>query len=580
MRRQSRAQARRYVGAAVVLVAVTMGLAACGGTKVGQAGPKDPQAILRLPETGLATAGKPQRGGKLTYGVEADSAGGYCLAEGELAISGMLVVRAVYDTLTVPNAAGGYTPYLAKSLTHNAAYDEWTIGIRTGIKFSDGTDLTPQVVKDNLDAYRGKLPPRSPLLFMFVLKNIDTVTVKGDSVVVKTLKPWIAFPAYLYSSSRMGIMGESQLRDPKNCSSHLVGTGPFNKNPVYTPNLGVTAEANPHYWQTAPDGKPYPYADSIEFRILANGNVRDSAVEAGDVNIMHTADTEDMVGTLAKARDAGKVNMLVSEVAAEVSHLQLNDAVPPFNNLQMRQAIAMGADRSEINKEQNAGVPTVADGPFAPDSVAYLKDPGFPKFNLAKATALVKAYVKQGGKASFTLTTTTDPSTLRLAQLIQVKAEMTGVKVKLIERDQAALVNDAIGHKFQAMVFRNLPGGDPDTNYVWWYGAKSNPVNFSGYNDPEINRLLDAGRSETNPAKRIEDYKAISRRFAAMVWENWAWFTPWAVVESHNVHDILGPPLPGPDPSKPGLVSTTDPNLEPSHGLATGHSLIGLWIAK
>jgi hypothetical protein len=38
------------------------------------------------------------------------------------------------------------------------------------------------------------------------------------------------------------------------------------------------------------------------------------------------------------------------------------------------------------------------------------------------------------------------------------------------------------------MLFRNYPGGDPDINYVWWYG-EGNPVNFGGYDDPEINRL-------------------------------------------------------------------------------------------
>jgi peptide/nickel transport system substrate-binding protein len=587
MRLQSRVFSRRAISVAASLLAVSVALTACGGTKAGQGdkATKDAQAVLHEPETNLANAGKPQRGGNLIYGVEADTSGGFCLPEGQLAISGMLVVRAVYDTLTVPNANGDYVPYLAKSISHNAKYDEWTIGLRSGIKFSDGTPLTAQVVKDNLDAYRGTFPGRSPLLFTFVLKNIDSVTTTGPlTVKVKTKVPWVAFPAYLYSSSRMGIMGEKQLRDKNNCGTDLIGTGPFNKNPRYVPNQKVTAQANPNYWQTAPDGKPYPYADSIEFRVLPSGVIRDQAIISGDINVMHTTDTENVTGELLTAEKAGKINMLVSEASAEVSFLQLNDAAPPFDNLKMRQALAMGADRNAINQDQNNGVPTVANGPFAPDSIAFLQNTGFPKFNLAKAKALVKEYVKEGGKAEFSLTTTTDPSTLRLAQLIQQKAQQTGVKVKLITRDQAALINDAIGHKFQAMVFRNLPGGDPDGNYVWWYGkdksGAENPVNFSGYSDPVINKLLDEGRSEPDPAKRKTIYQNINREFGKMVWENWAWFTPWAVAENVKVHDILGPPLPGDDPSKPGDASTTDKSREPSPGLATGHSLIGLWIEK
>lgn len=46
------------------------------------------------------------------------------------------------------------------------------------------------------------------------------------------------------------------------------------------------------------------------------------------------------------------------------------------------------------------------------------------------------------------------------------------------------------------------------------------------------------------------------------------------------MHDVLGPPLPGDDPSKPGKASTTDPDFQPSTGLAVGHSLIGMWIDK
>jgi hypothetical protein len=50
------------------------------------------------------------------------------------------------------------------------------------------------------------------------------------------------------------------------------------------------------------------------------------------------------------------------------------------------------------------------------------------------------------------------------------------------------------------------------------------------------------------------------------------------VVEDSNVHGILGPPLPGDDPSEPGEASTDDPAQQPSKGLANGHSLLGLWI--
>lgn len=571
---------RRSALTAMVL-ALTLVAAACGGTKSGDKqntkNLDDVGLNAKAGESGLKDAGTPQRGGTLVYGLEADSSGGFCLPEGQLAISGMMVVRAIYDTLTVPNNAGGYTPYLAKSVEPSDDYKTWTITVRDGIKFHDGSALTGEVVKNNIDAYRGAYPTRKPLLFTFVLNNIESTSADGQVVTVKTKVPWVAFPAFLYSSSRMGIMAQAQLDDEKTCDRKLIGTGPF-KFVSWTPNEKLVAKANPDYWQTAPDGKPYPYADGIEFRPIPDTKVRLNSLESSSgTNIIQTSDATSIGGPLKDLRDAGKLNMLVSEDGAEVSFIQLNSTQPPFDNADMRKALAMGSNRTEINQILNDGLPTVANGPFYKDSIGYVADPGFPKYDEAGAKKLVEKYVAGGGKAAFTITSTNDPNTIRIAELVQQRAKKIGVTVKIIVRDQAALINDAIGKKYQAMLFRNYPGGDPDINYVWWYG-EGNPVNFGGYDDPVINKLMDEGRSEPDEAKRKQIYQDVNKEFAKQVWSMWSWFTPWAVVEKANVHNILGPPLPGADPSQPGEESTDDPEYQPFTGLATGHSLIGLWI--
>ena len=229
---QPSVRSRRAPRLVAVLLATAVLATACGGTKSDDSAGSDggggsTPAGWERPEngveTGLADAGEPVRGGRLVYAVEAESTAGYCLSEAQLAISGMMVVRAFYDTLTVPNADGEYVPYLAEDVQPNDDYTQWTITLREGVKFHDGSDLTAEVVRNNLDAYRGVVgsstaetvtphPTREPLLFLFVMDNIDNVEVTGDlEVTVTTKVPWVAFNAFLYSSGRLGITAQAQL---------------------------------------------------------------------------------------------------------------------------------------------------------------------------------------------------------------------------------------------------------------------------------------------------------------------------------------------------------------------------------
>ena len=168
----------RRARAVACLVVVALAAAACGGggddTGGGSGGSGGGDA---------AEEGTPTPGGRVVYGLEAETTDGWCLPEAQLAISGIMVARTIYDTLTRPNAEGVFEPWLAESVEPNDDYTEWTIGLRDGVTFHDGTELTAEVVKNNLDAYRGQYPTRSPLLFTFVFDNVESVDVVDDATV-------------------------------------------------------------------------------------------------------------------------------------------------------------------------------------------------------------------------------------------------------------------------------------------------------------------------------------------------------------------------------------------------------------
>jgi peptide/nickel transport system substrate-binding protein len=550
--------------ALLLLLTLALVASSCGGKKAGsddKAGGGDDNETEQGVETGLEDAGEPQRGGKIVYGLEAETDGGWCLSDSQLAISGIQVAKTIYDTLTIPNSKGEYVPYLAESFEHNDAYDEWTFNLRDGVKFHNGEDLTAEVVKNNFDAYRGKYEGRSSLLFSFVFTNLESVEVVDDlTVKFNTVEPWVAFPGFVYSSGRTGIMAQEQLDDPDNCDSDLIGTGPF-KLKNWTRNQSFTAVANTDYWFEAPDEKPYPYLDEIEYQPITEGQQRLNALQAGDIQAMHTSGAKEIL-SLRDDVEAGNANLIESNKFGEVSYIMLNAEKAPLGDINIRKALQLGIDRQLLNETISNNLPELAEGPYAPGNLGHLDTTGWPEFNPEEAKKLVDAYEAENGDINLTLSATPDPEVIRTAELVQSMAGDIGIELQLKTVDQATLINLAIGGEFDINLWRNHPGGDPDTQFVWW--KSDSVVNFGNINSPEIDRLLDAGRSETDAAKRKEIYEDLNRAFTEEAWNIWMWYTPWAVGLATDVHNVLGPDLP-------------DDGGTAFPGLATGHSVLGLW---
>jgi peptide/nickel transport system substrate-binding protein len=221
----------------------------------------------------------------------------------------------------------------------------------------------------------------------------------------------------------------------------------------------------------------------------------------------------------------------------------LNSSKPPFDDILARRAVQYARNTEEINQIRNRGIPQLATGPFGPGTMGYLKDAGVPKPNLKKARKLVAEYeAKHGSPPHYTYTSVATPDNVAVAELVKEQAAKVGIEVTIRTVDQATLINEALAGNFQGMGFRNHPGGDPDTQGVWWKSGSA--LNFGRINDPEIDRLLDAGRVETDPEQRVQIYEDLNRRFADQAWNLWSWYTVWGLAAKNDVKGILGPPLP------------------------------------
>jgi peptide/nickel transport system substrate-binding protein len=510
-------------------------------------------------------AGPPQSGGKVIFGLEAETTNGWCLPEGQLAISGIMVARALYDTLTAPDGDGNFVPFLAQSVTPNDDFTEWTIELREGIKFHDGSDLTAEVVKNNLDAYRNQYPGRTSLLFQFVLQDISEVTVDDPlNVRVTMARPWASFPSFLYSSGRMGMVAQAQLDDADDCAGNMIGTGPF-KLVDWQVNSRLAAESNPDYWRTDDDGNQLPYLDEIEFRPITEAQQRLNALESGGIDAFHTTDIA-TIEELRNLADDGQVNLTESDENAEVGNLMLNATEPPFDNQIARQAAATAIDREEVNQIISKGIPTIANGPFSPGTIGHLDDTGYPDYDPDGAKELVQQYEDETGQPlQVQISSPPEPETRQLVDLTAQYFEEAGMDVTTTTFDQSELIQTAIQRDYQAITWRNYPGLDPDNNYVWWYGG-GNPVNFMGFDDPEVNDLLDQGRATADPDERQDIYAQLNQEFANENYMLWASWTLWDVGTADDVHGVVG--------ARPPAESGGNGDYE---GLALGNDMALMW---
>jgi peptide/nickel transport system substrate-binding protein len=480
-------------------------------------------------------ASSPKQGGEVTYGLESETGSGWCPSTQRLAISGIMVATAIYDTLTVPNSKGEIVPYLAKSITSNDDSTEWVVTLREGVTFHDGTPVDATAVKGALDAHR------QATLTGAALKNVTDVRVDTPTqLTITTGVPWPELPWALYFDGRINIVAPAQLADPATCPTNLIGSGPF-KKVSYTPNQELVTERNPNYWQKDAKGNQLPYLDKLTFKPVAEAAQRTNSLSGGQLDIIHTADGQQVD---ALEQQASNLTLMREKPGRrEVRYYLMNTAKPPLDDLNARKAIAMAIDREQINELRNNGLFAIPDGPFDTAVDGYLKNPGYPKYNPKQAKKLADAYKDaHGGEFSVVLEHTNDPANVAEADIIKQQLAKVGIDATLKQDDQTAFVVAAVSGNFSIMLWRQHPGSDPDQQYPWWQVGST--VNFGKFDDPELQALLDQGRAETDPAARKKIYEDVNRRFAEQVYNVWAYNSEWVVASNKSVKGLAGPPLP------------------------------------
>ena len=240
--------ARGAVGAAGVAAAGVGGgslLAACSSSPT-------PSATKGTGTRDGISSATPKKGGAITFGTE-DEDQSFDPATGRFDETGVLYARTVFDPLTIVAQDGSIQPYLAQSVTPNEDYSVWTIGVRPGVLFHDGTTCDAAAIAGSIEHF---LTGELGITLTPSLAKTNAISVTAPDTVTITLnQPWVPFPAYLTGGigGQGGYIIAPAMIANKNGGMHPIGTGPFVFED-WVPNDHFTSTRNPHYWRP---GLPY-----------------------------------------------------------------------------------------------------------------------------------------------------------------------------------------------------------------------------------------------------------------------------------------------------------------------------------
>ena len=422
----------------------------------------------------------------------------------------------LYDQKVEQASLGSIVPDLASQWSWNAEGTALTFTLRQGVSWHDGKPFTARDVKCTWDLLLGRgteqlrVNPRKTWY-----GNLDEVQVNGDHEVTFRLKrkqpAFIALLASGFSPVYPCHVPPAQMRLTP------VGTGPF-KFVEFRRNEMIRVTRNPNYWKPG-----RPYLDGIEWKIIKSQSTGVLAFLANQVDMtspyfLQAPVIRDIRSQAPKATCA----LVPSNVQRNVI---INRSAPPFNNSELRRAVALVLDRKAFIDTLTLGTGQIGGALLAPPEGIWglpedlvHKLPGYHP-DVAKSRTEAREIMKKfgyGPNNRLKLKVSTrdiapyrDPAVILIDQLkeIFIDAELETVDTtvwypKMIRKDYT--------------IGLNLTGNgldDPDQAFYENYACGSDS-NYDGYCNHDLDKLFEQQSMEADQGKRKAIVFDIERHLA------------------------------------------------------------------
>jgi peptide/nickel transport system substrate-binding protein len=406
---------------------------------------------------------------------------------------GVMSNLVIYDQHVAQNSLKDIVPDLAESWAWSEDGKDLTFKLRQGVKWHDGVPFTAADVKYTFDLLQGKgdaklrANPRKEWW-----QNVDSVTANGDfEAVIHLKRPQPALLTLLasgYSPIYPCHVPPAQMR------TRPIGTGPF-KFVEYKPNEYIKVAKNPDYWKPG-----RPYLDGIEYDIVPNRSTAILGFVAGQYDMTWPYSvTPPLVRDIAKQAPSA---ICVTATNNGATNLLVNRDAPPFDNPDLRKALALTIDRKSFIDIMTEGQAKIGGAMLPPPEGLWgmpeemLRTiPGYGpdvQKNRADARAIMEK-LGYGPDKKLELKVSTrnvptfrDPAVIMIDQLKEIYVDAT------LETVETANWFPKIVRKDYAVAINNTGSGvdDPDQQFYENYACGSQR-NYSGYCNKELDKKFD-----------------------------------------------------------------------------------------
>ena len=396
------------------------------------------------------------------------------------------VLENVFDTLVEPDANLEMKPALAQSWTVSPDQLEWTFKLRPGVRWHDGSAFTAD---DVVYSYRRIIDEKLSNVDKF--SAVTDVSARGpDTVVIRVDAPTPNLLTNLGGFKGMAIVQRRNVETGQ-IATHPVGTGPFSFASQRSGD-SITLKANPDYWAGPPK------LPGVTFQFISEPSTALSALQAGEIDWTDSIPPQ----RVSQLRNDDSVHLAVAP-SNDYWYLALNEARPPWNDVRVRQAIAFAVDRDAIVAATSYGT-AVANQLAIPEGNPWYTRYDRYRHDVDEAKRLLEQAGAQPTRLDM-LVTNEYPETVTAAQVIADNLEPLGITVNIRTVDMATWLDEQNSGNFDMLMMGWLGNIDPDDFYYAQHHTDG-ANNAQKFSNTDVDRLLDAGRVETDRQRRADDY--------------------------------------------------------------------------